>query len=87
MLPCLAHTALVRPWTDDVIARYLTRGFAALDFTARPHGPEGIGVQWTCTGCDTRAEYFDLPAPYYTAHVDAQAHAESCSRVAKPSQS
>jgi hypothetical protein len=65
------------PWPKDVIARYLTIGGATVDVTGG-----GLHTGYQCTACPygssgpTRHENY--------AHKAAQAHAETCRGLPRP---
>ena len=70
-------------WPEGVIARYLTVAEATVDITCNgnPH--------WSCTACPgtSRGAYtgpFGYPFTIDEIHEQAQAHAEKCRAMPKP---
>lgn len=68
-------------WPENVIARYLTVGGATVDVT-----DQGEDSYWRyetqCTGCPHKDGF--LTAGGSSARRDAQAHAERCRAMPKP---
>ncbi|MER7517808.1 hypothetical protein [Streptomyces sp. NPDC126499] len=70
-------------WPEGVIGRYVTVGGATVDITS------GATPHWHCTACPgtSRGAYtgpFGNPFTLAEIHEQAQAHAEKCRSLARP---
>lgn len=75
------------PWPEGVIARYLTVGGATVDIKERQEGWRS--PHWFCTACPgtSLGAYtgpFGDPFTLADIHKQAQAHAETCRALPRP---
>ena len=68
------------PWPDGTIARYWTIAGATVDITELGDNAS-LGYNLACTGCP----HWETPRTEDEAHRHAQAHAERCRALPRPS--